>query len=81
MQKYLQKRTLKKNGRQKRQRQKQKQGRKDTAHSVAVVEEQDRNTIDNDQASATFSSDDSTGDSTGVNGFAALLLGDDSDSE
>ncbi|KAK1734360.1 hypothetical protein QTG54_014867 [Skeletonema marinoi] len=72
--------TVRQMKRNKKQRQKQMQGRKETAHQT-VVEEQDSNTIDDDQASATFSSDDSTDDSMGVNGFAALLLGDDSDSE
>eukprot|EP00985_Skeletonema_marinoi_P012355 scaffold5944_cov102-Skeletonema_marinoi.AAC.7 len=72
--------TVRQMKRNKKQRQKQKQGRKETAHQT-VFEDQDSNTIDDDQASATFSSDDSTEDSMGVNGFAALLLGDDSDSE
>jgi len=76
-------RQIKRNKKQK-QRQKQKQHRKEHTQET-VVEEQDNSTIEDDQASASDSSYDSIveiDDSTGVNGFAALLLAEeDSDSE
>ena len=64
--------------RNKKQRRKQKQGRKENAYQIVV--EEDSNAIEDDQINQILPRDDNTEDST-ANGFAALLLGDDSESE
>jgi len=68
--------------RNKKLRRKQVQGRKGNTHQVVVeAEDISISSVGDDQANDRISSDDSTEESTVVNGFAALMLGEDSDSE